>query len=75
MNTKYPNINFTFGKEKNSSFSFFDVKIDREDNRFVTSVYSKPTFSEVYTNVLSFIPFINMVWFTLYLFYIGVRFV
>lgn len=27
LNTKHPNINFTFEKEKDNSFSFLDVKI------------------------------------------------
>ena len=45
MNTKYPNIKFTFEHEHNNSFSFLDVKICRENNKLTTSAYRKPTFS------------------------------
>ena len=55
MNTKHPNIKFTFEHEHNS-FSFLDVKICRENNKLTTSVYRKPTFSGVFTNSKSFIP-------------------
>ena len=56
MNTKHPNIKFTFEYEHNNSFSFLNVKICRESNKLTTSVYRKPTFSGVFTNVKSFIP-------------------
>ena len=36
--------------------SFLDIKISNENNKFVTSVYCKPTFSGVFTNFESFIP-------------------
>ena len=35
---------------------FLDVKICRENNKFTTSVFRKPTFSGVFTNFDSFIP-------------------
>ena len=35
---------------------FLDIKISRENNKFVTSVYRKPTFTGVFTNFESFIP-------------------
>ena len=47
---------FTSEIEENGSLSFLDIKISRENNKFVTSVYRKPTFSGVFTNVESFIP-------------------
>ena len=56
MSSRHPNINFTFEKEQDNTFPFLDVKITREESRFVTSVYRKPTFSGVYTNFTSFIP-------------------
>ena len=56
MISRHPNINFTFEKEQDNKFPFLDVKITREESRFVTSVYRKPTFSGVYTNFASFIP-------------------
>ena len=41
--------------EENGSLSFPDVTITRENNKFVTSVYRKSTFSGVFTNFKSFI--------------------
>ena len=55
MNTKHPNIKFTFEHEHNNSFLFLDVEICCENNKLTTSVYRKPTFSEVFTNFKSFI--------------------
>ena len=57
MNTKHPNINFTFEIEEENSLSFLDVKTFRKisSNTFITSLYRKPTFSGVYTNFKSFI--------------------
>ena len=58
MNTKHPNIRFTFETEDQNSFSFLDIKIIRntEKKHFETSVYRKSTFSSVFTNFKSFIP-------------------
>ena len=56
MNHQHPNIKFTFEVEKNTKFSFLDAKICRENNKFTTSVFRKPTFSGVFTNFDSFIP-------------------
>ena len=36
----------------NNSLSFLDIKIVRENNKFTTSVYRKPTFSGVFTITL-----------------------
>ena len=36
--------------------SFLDVNVTREQGKFVTSVYRKPTFSGVYTHFDSFLP-------------------
>ena len=49
MNHQHPNIKFTFEVEKNNNFSFLDVKICRENIKFITSVFRKPTFSGVFT--------------------------
>ena len=35
---------------------FLDVNVFRENGKFVTNVYRKETFTEVYTNFSSFIP-------------------
>ena len=40
----------------NNSISFLDIKINRNNNRFLISVYYKPTFSGVFTNFDSYIP-------------------
>ena len=56
MNHQHPNIKFTFVVEKNNNFSFLEVKICRENNKFTTSVFMKPTFSRVFINFDSFVP-------------------
>ena len=55
-NHQHSNIKFTFEVEKNNNFSFLDVKICRENNKFTTSVFRKHTFSGAFTNFDSFIP-------------------
>ena len=42
--------------EENGSLSFLDIKVSRGNNKFVTSVFRKPTFTGVFTNFESFIP-------------------
>ena len=56
LNKQHKNIKFTSEIEENGSLSFLDIKISRENNKFVASVYRKPTFSGVFTNFESFIP-------------------
>ena len=56
MNSRHRNIEFTHEEEKDGSLPFLDVLITRVDNRFVTSVYRKKTFSGVYLNFKSFLP-------------------
>ena len=56
MNKKHKNMNFSIETEMKGSFSFLDVKIFCENDKFVTSVFRKETFSGVYTNFISFIP-------------------
>ena len=55
MNKRHKNIQFSFETEKDNSFSFLDVKICREKDKFTTSVFRKDTFSGVYTNFSSFV--------------------
>ena len=55
MNSKHRNIKFTFETEDSNNFSFLDVKIIRQNKRFVTSIFRKATFSGVFTNYDSFI--------------------
>ena len=56
LNCQHANIKFTSKIEENNSISFLDIKINRDSNRFLTSVYRKPTFSGVFTNFDSYIP-------------------
>ena len=53
------NMNFTSEVEKDDLLTFLDIKVIRSDTTFITSVYRKPTFSGVYTNYNSFLPFIK----------------
>ena len=52
-------MSFSFEEEKNGKMSFLDVEISRENGKFVTTVYRKPTFSGVYTHFESFLPSIQ----------------
>ena len=56
INKCHPNIKFTYESEINSELSFLDVLIKRENNKFVTTVYKKPTFTGLYTKWDSFTP-------------------
>ena len=59
-------MSFTTGSEKQNRMSFLDVQIIREDKRFTTSVYRKPTFSGVCIHFDSFLlsTYISLVLFT-----------
>ena len=56
LNRQHKNIRFTSETENENSISFLDIKISRNNNKFTTSVYRKPTFSGVFTNFESFTP-------------------
>ena len=56
LNTCHPNMSFSFEQEVNDKLSFLDVEVSRQQGKFVTSVYRKPTFSGVYTHFDSFLP-------------------
>ena len=55
LNKQHKNIAFKSEPEQNGPLSFLDIKVNHENNKFVTSAYWKPTFSEVFTNFESFI--------------------
>ena len=57
MNNKHKNINFSFETEKEGQMPLLDVNVFRENGKFVTNVYRQETFTGVYTNFSSFIPF------------------
>ena len=56
LNTKHPNIKYTYETEKEHKLSFLDVSIDKSDANIITRIYRKVTFSGVLTNYLSFTP-------------------
>ena len=62
LNKQHKNIKFISEIKENGSLSFLDITITRENNKFVTSVYHKPTFSGVFTNFESFIPEMHKHW-------------
>ena len=47
---------YIYIEESHNSLPFLDVHVRPNDNKYITSVYRKPTFSGVYTNYDSFIP-------------------
>ena len=49
-------MNFSIKTEINVSLSFLYVKIFPENEKLVSSVFRKDTFSGVYTNFINFIP-------------------
>ena len=55
MNKRHKNIKYSFETEKDNSFSFLDVKICREKDKFTTNVFRKDTFGGIYTNFSSFV--------------------
>ena len=56
LNKCHPNMKFSIEEEKNRKLSFLDVEVSRDRNKFSNTVYSKPTFSGIYTHVDSFLP-------------------
>ena len=56
FNTCHANMSFSFEQEKSGKLSFLDVEVSREKEKFVRTVYRKPTFSGVYTHFESFLP-------------------
>ena len=56
FNTCHPNIKFTSEREENGYMPFLDFNVYREEGKFVTSVYRKPTFTGLYSNFNSLIP-------------------
>ena len=53
LNNAHEAINFTIEKEKNDELAFLDVLIKRKENRFLTTVYRKKTFTGCYLNFQS----------------------
>ena len=55
LNRQHKNIKFTSETENENSIFFLDIKITRDNNKFMTSIYHKPALSGVLTNFGSFI--------------------
>ena len=49
-------MSISFEQEVNRKLSFLDVEVSRQQGKFLTTVYRKPTFSSVYTHFDSFLP-------------------
>ena len=54
LNSLHPSLSFTCEKEHDNQFSFLDILKEKKQNKFVTSVYRKPTFTGQYTRWESF---------------------
>ena len=57
LNSRHPNINFTFEKQKGGKLAFVDILISNDSDNFCTSVFCKKTPIGLYTNFTSFNPF------------------
>ena len=56
LNFCHINMSFSMETEKENKLSFLDVEVIREQGKFTTTIYRKPTFSGVYSNFESFLP-------------------
>ena len=56
LNSKHPSIQFTFENENNNVLPFLDLKVERTNSNFVTSIYRKPTFTGLLSKYDSFTP-------------------
>ena len=57
INSRHPNIKFTFEKELDHKISFLDVLVDNSLATPVISVFRKNTYTGLLTNFFSFVPF------------------
>ena len=56
LNSYHINMPFSMEREKENKLSSLDVEITHQEGKFTTTIYRKPTFSGVYTNVESLLP-------------------
>ena len=54
MNSPHSNMQFTCEEELNDKILLLDIPITRSNNKLVTSLYRKKTFSGAYMNYNSF---------------------
>ena len=59
LNSRHPNISFTCDLEENDILPFLDVKVQRSDAQFITSIYRKPTFTGLFSKFYAFSPLKN----------------
>ena len=57
LNNLHPALKFTRELEANGVLPFLDVKAKRDEDKFVTTIYRKPTFTGLYIPFDSFTPF------------------
>ena len=48
LNNQHPSLQFTMEEESGCKLPFLDVLVTKKDDRFFTSVYQKPTHTEMY---------------------------
>ena len=56
LKASHPSINFTMEKETNNKLAFLDILIIRENGRFKTEIYRKPTDTGLMLNYLAIAP-------------------
>ena len=54
LNSRHPNIRFTFETQLNEKLSFLDVLVDTSEASCITSISHKSTYTGLVTNFLSF---------------------
>ena len=57
LNTRHPNIKFTFEKQVDGKLGFLDILLSTTQDKFSTSVFRKKTSIGLYTNFTSFTQF------------------
>ena len=56
LNSCHINMSFSMETERQNKFSFLDIEVIREQGKFSTRIYRKPTFIGVYNSFESFLP-------------------
>ena len=56
LNSRHINITFSKESENESCLSFLDILVKRDEDKFITSIYRKPTFSGVYLHFRAHAP-------------------
>ena len=56
LNSLHPSLVFTTELEQNNALPFLDVLVQKHHNKFLTTVYRKPTFTGMYQRWESFSP-------------------